>query len=421
MFINKNSLEGSVIATNRKQDPNLAKTSINKNSYYVSNNPNQYKDSYEAYPVKVIYNKNTGETRINPFDKEVKEHYVDKTSEFKREKGFSESDMLYSFKRSGIVVRNSEKTILVPNSSNNFGRIFEYLIPGSFIRFGVDSRDLKYWMIEKQVGDKFLISHSYYRNGEIMTVKKFLNKTDKVYETRLPYFASKTLETMNNVLGLKESKEINPLKESQSTEILIAMKSLLESKFGIDIQFVTSEESNLKAYTSNGEYFINTDKATISDPLHEFLHIVLASMKFSNPQEYRRTVESVSNHPLFNEVSANYQEANLDILEETFIRLFSQTVSHEIVQSGIFTEDSFNESIKVGIANMLGLSSSLESEYSYELLDTELKDILTKFGSSLIENSSSLYNTENSISMIAASSTVRKLLKSGELKEECNG
>lgn len=276
-------------------------------------------------------------------------------------------------------------------------------------------------MIEKQIGDKFLISHSYYRNGEVKTVKKFLNKTDKVFETRLPYFASKTLETINDVLGLKESKEINPLKEYQSTEILVAMKSLLESKFGINIQFVTSNDSSLKAYTSNGEYFINTDKASISDPLHEFLHIVLASMKFSNPKEYKKMVESVSNHPLFSEVSTSYQESNLDILEETFIRLFSQTVSHEIVQSGVFTEDSFNDAIKLGITNMLGLSASLEDEYSYELLDTELKDILTKFGSSLIENSESLYNKENSINMIAASSIVRKLLKSGELKEVCNG
>ena len=419
LFINKSSLENSLIATKRKQDPKLANTSINKNSYYVSNNPNQYTDSYEAYPVKIIYNKNTGETRVNPSDKEIKSHYIDKSSEFKKDKGFSENDVLYAFKKSGIAVRNSEQTVFIPNSFDNFARIFEYLIPGTFVRF--NSKDLKYWMIEKQIGDKFLISHSYYRNGEIKTVKKFLNKNDKVFETRLPHFASKTLETINNVLGIKESKEINPLKEYQSTEILIAMKSLLDSKFGINIQFVTSKDSNLKAYTSNGEYFINTDKASISDPLHEFLHIVLASMKFSNPKEYRTMVESVSSHPLFSEVSLNYQEANLDILEETFIRLFSQTVTHEISQSGVFTEDSFNNAVKLGITNMLGLSTSLEDEYSYELLDTELKEILTKFGSSLIENSDSLYNKENSINMIATSSTIRQLLKSGELKEECNG
>ena len=424
LFINQDNLSGFLIATTRKQDPKLAKTSINKNSYYISDNPNHYDGNYQSYPVKIILNTNTGETKVIPESQEMKSHYVDKTDEVKKEKNIDLSKQIYSFKRNGgLVVKNSEQTIPIINANENFQEIYNFLIPGTFIKFGFDSKDLKYWLIEKQIGDKYLISHSYYRNNEIKTVKRLLSSLDTVSEVRLPKYASSVLEKINNKIGIKQSKEISSLNDTDSVETLIAMSSFLEHKFGINFNFISDSEANStdKAYVLNGEYFINSDRASIEEPLHELLHVVLASMKYSNPEQYRKLVESVEDHPLFKQVSSNYQETNLDRLEETFIRLFTQSVRHEINIEGVFSEKSFEDSVKTAINNMFALQMDTSEEFSYNLLDSSVKDILLNFGSSLIENSDSLYNKDNAIEMMKVSSTLRQLIKEGNLKEKCNG
>ena len=270
---------------------------------------------------------------------------------------------------------------------------------------------------------KLLISHSYYRNNEIKTVKRLLSSLDTVSEVRLPKYASSVLEKINNKIGIKQSKEISSLNDTDSVETLIAMSSFLEHKFGINFNFISDSEANStdKAYVLNGEYFINSDRASIEEPLHELLHVVLASMKYSNPEQYRKLVESVEDHPLFKQVSSNYQETNLDRLEETFIRLFTQSVRHEINIEGVFSEKSFEDSVKTAINNMFALQMDTSEEFSYNLLDSSVKDILLNFGSSLIENSDSLYNKDNAIEMMKVSSTLRQLIKEGNLKEKCNG
>lgn len=74
-------------------------------------------------------------------------------------------------------------------------------------------------------------------------------------------------------------------------------------------------------HLSNGEIYINIDKASIEkeEPLHELLHLVLATMKANNSTTYYKLVNSVQYHPLFKLVSKNYNEINTELLEkETF-------------------------------------------------------------------------------------------------------
>lgn len=353
----------------------------------------------------------------------MKEHYIDKTNDVKKEKNIELNKPIYAFKKNDIVVKNSEKTIPVINSDKNFDQIFDLITPGSFIKFSIESKDLKYWLVEKRIEDKLLVSHSFYKDGKINTVKKLVSISDKISDLRLPNYATSVLEKMNNKIGIKESKEIELLNENDSSETLASMVSFLENKFGIKFNMINDSDaqSNAKAYVLNGEYFININKASIMEPLHELLHVVLASMKYSNPENYQKLVESVENHPLFQQVSESYLEVNFDKLEETFIRLFTQTVNHEINIDGVFSEESFERSVKKAINDIFALQSDLSEEFSYSLLDSNIKDILINFGSSLIENSDSLYNKDNAIEMMKVSSTLRQLIKDGNLKEKCNG
>lgn len=209
------------------------------------------------------------------------------------------------------------------------------------------------------------------------------------------------------------------------------MSNLLQDKFNIKINFIHDLELNnfqdipeinkARAFVKNGEYYINIDKANIAEPLHELLHMVLASMKYSDFDNYMKLVESVENHPLYNDIIQNYEEINSDVLEETFVTLFTETVRKNILASGVFTEDSFEESVKNAITQMFDLGVSLNRNSTYELMDMNVKDILFDFSSNLLENRNEIYNTDNAVKMMALSSLYRKLLKDGDLIQKCNG
>lgn len=226
-------------------------------------------------------------------------------------------------------------------------------------------------------------------------------------------------------------KSTNPLKSYDSSDLIASMSNLLQDKFNIKINFIHDSELNnfqdvpeinkARAFVKNGEYYINIDKASIAEPLHELLHMVLASMKYSDFDNYMRLVESVENHPLYNDIIQNYEEINSDVLEETFITLFTETVRKNILASGVFTEDSFEESVKNAITQMFDLGVSLNRNSTYELMDMNVKDILFDFSSNLLENRNEIYNTDNAVKMMALSSLYRKLLKDGDLIQKCNG
>ena len=46
---------------------------------------------------------------------------------------------------------------------------------------------------------------------------------------------------------------------------------------------VAPEVSLANAFVYNGEIYINLDKSSVDAPLHEFMHILIGSMRFTNP------------------------------------------------------------------------------------------------------------------------------------------
>jgi len=47
---------------------------------------------------------------------------------------------------------------------------------------------------------------------------------------------------------------------------------------------------NAKAFIYNGDIYVNTDIATVDSPVHEFLHLLFGSMKYSNREMYEQIV-----------------------------------------------------------------------------------------------------------------------------------
>lgn len=288
-----------------------------------------------------------------------------------------------------------------------------------------------------------MISYSYLSNGSIRTVKKLIDSSAQIRKVYVPYYWKSKLAQFNSKIsgsnnllenedkGIKTSKEINPLKGYDSPELIVAMTNILQDKFRIKINFIHNSQldefsdikdiNKLRAFVLNGEYYVNIDKANIAEPLHEVLHMVLASMKYSNFNEYMKLVESIQNHPSFNQIADSYNEVNSDVLEEVFVTLFSESVRKNILLQGVFTEEVFMDSVKKGIVEMFDLNNDLSDQSTYELLDTPIKDILINFSSKLLDGSEPLYNKDNAMVMMSVSTLLRELLDSGNLKQQCNG
>lgn len=429
-----NIKEDAIIFTKAVNDPKIEKDSLDKNSFYITQDPS--KNVYESNTETRVFKHSTIEKGLQFFGLERKDltGYIDITEKYIKNNNLDPNLPLYKHQdKNNIYIRKSEGLSKLKFNSEQFSLIFDDLLPGAFLDLG----NSKYWRTEKKLGDKWLVSYSYITNGQTRTLKKLIGTDAIIYRIYTPYYWKNVNSRLNNLLNgsqetnYKTSKEINPLKSYDSPELIASMASLLESKFGVKINFIHNSEldqfsdieniNQVRAVVRNGEYFVNIDKADIAEPLHELLHMVLASMKYSDFDNYMKLVESISNHPLYNQITENYQEINSDILEETFVTLFSESVRRNILLEGVFTEEVFMNSVKKGIVEMFDLENDLQDQSSYELLDTPVKDILFQFSSNLLQDREEIYNTDNALKMMSLSGLYKQLLKEGNLKQQCNG
>lgn len=77
--------------------------------------------------------------------------------------------------------------------------------------------------------------------------------------------------------------------------------------------------------------------------------------------------------------------------------------------------------VKSSIVEMFDLKDSLVGESAYNLLDIDVRDILSNFSSTILEDFDSIYNKDNALVMMSISTKLREFMKDGNLKEQCNG
>lgn len=433
LFLTSSSanLEGSIIVTKRFQNTKFEENSIKRNNFAVGTSKKE-----DMHSIEVAVFSDNGRMIVKDIkdDLGAYQQYENITDTFKEEPSQPLYGYRYKNRTNGIWERDLKGLIQI--EPINFESVFDYLVPGSFIKLDT----FQYWQVEKRIGDKLLISYSYYRSeiigekkirtGKKNVIKKLISSSiENVKWVYVPTFAKKAID---KIKGVQTSLNLSPLDINDSPEILVSMGELLENKYGIKINFIHTSElesfgadvksmKGLRAFVLDGQYYVNIDNASIADPLHEFMHVILGSMKYSDPEQYEDLVYSVRNHPMFEKVSKVYQETTLDKLEETFIKLFTETVRKRILVEGLFTTESFDNALKNAVTEMFDLKDSLEDTSSFELLDTQLRNILVDFNSSLVQNTESFYNQDHAVSMIAVSTVLRQLIKDEKLKEMCNG
>ena len=115
----------------------------------------------------------------------------------------------------------------------------------------------------------------------------------------------------------------------------------LSNYYGINIKLTNNEELNsseelsplidtrtTNAFIYNGDIYINADNARTDAPIHEMMHLLVGSLKFSNPDLYNGVVSIAEQLPRYKKISKEFvNRAKSDIDEEIFISEFSKYVT----------------------------------------------------------------------------------------------
>jgi hypothetical protein len=182
-----------------------------------------------------------------------------------------------------------------------------------------------------------------------------------------------------------------------SKAILLAMTKFLNTRLpGVKWNLMTSveiEEKYGKQYMTDkglfkvdGGIVINTDKATIETPLHEFGHVYLQYLAAENLPEYTRVMHLAKKHSLYKTMKVTYPNlSTVDLSEEVFCELLSMSGANKIlVDKGGVTEElislmsdttgSFGKVIKVFTDWIKSMFAKLQFKQAFSgtLVDIEL-------------------------------------------------
>ena len=218
-------------------------------------------------------------------------------------------------------------------------------------------------------------------------------------------------------------------------ELMSAIGQVLQSNFGVNMTMLTSSEiverfpdidvNSTRAFVHNSEIFINTTLAEVTDPLHEFTHLILGVLK-SNPElskNYEQLMYIVSKtnegRVKIQKLRDTYTDASeMDLMEEAFVELFSNHVMGELNPNfdSLFTEvDKYIED-----ATKIVFNNPIENIASFygQSIQTVFKRFNSDIASLLNGNKIDFEKTKQSRRL---SNWISSQISEGNIKEECYG
>lgn len=218
-------------------------------------------------------------------------------------------------------------------------------------------------------------------------------------------------------------------------ELMSAIGQVLQSQFGISINMLTASEivetysdidaNTTKAFVRDDEIFINTTLAEVTDPLHEFTHIILGVLK-ANPElskNYEQLMYIVSRTEegkrKIQKLRDMYTEASeMDLMEEAFVDLFSRHIMGELKPGFDNLFNSVDKYIKD--ATKIIFNNPIEDLGSF--YGSSIQTVFRRFNSdvaSLLDGKKIDFAETRQSRRI--SNWISKQIKEGNIKEECYG
>lgn len=190
--------------------------------------------------------------------------------------------------------------------------------------------------------------------------------------------------------------------------------------------------SNARAFVMKGEVFINTDRASISDVVHEYGHLFLHSLKYDNPDLYNSIISSTTSHPMYDDIAKEYghltQQSDID--EEVFVTLLGEYMRGELssknndkIEANKDTIIKFSEYTKDKLDALLGgKASSVKDISPMDILNMRMEDVISLVGDHVMNNR--ITDTTDKPTLEFGKDVeqlLKDLKKRGVLTEECYG
>lgn len=258
-----------------------------------------------------------------------------------------------------------------------------------------------------------------YRDKEIEV--STIGESATVYITKRPSINSDNINKNNF------NNEINSF--HYFNEIIDKLNTL----YGVNVIPITNQElkesdlgkiaGSAKAFIYNGDIYVNVDIATVDSPVHEFLHILFGSLKYSNRELYNQIVSQAEQFESYGEISQEYpNRTREDVNEEVFVTELaryltgrSNTISKlpQNIQHEIFY--NINRTLDTMLMGDLSVKCISEDE----LYQMNLKTLAKLINASTIQNDFQTTLNNSMLSRIM-SNKKQELMSEGLLKEECS-
>ena len=193
------------------------------------------------------------------------------------------------------------------------------------------------------------------------SVKNYIEEDNEIKEDIKPK-QTKVINTPSSEIIAKINKYLDistkdiiskekPLKEIDKLEALNLIKVYME-QLGVKVYLLSQDDlvnqgfpAETEAAVRNGEIYVNLDRASLSSPIHEFMHLVFAIMKQENFEQFTKLMQELRGIKDFENILTEVQKSqyynNLiesDQLEEAFVRYLSKIIDGEIETSTEFEQ-----------------------------------------------------------------------------------
>lgn len=276
------------------------------------------------------------------------------------------------------------------------------------------------------VQDAVINLNNHYIDSEIKAID--LGETSLIKIKKRPDVLPKNIETLYEpdiVYG---------------NEAIISGLEKLRTQYGYDVREVTSYELNnspewqnlmpknklVNAFIYNGNIYVNVDNMTPASRVHEMLHLLVGSIRFTNPELYMQLLEATQQIPNIEDIIQveHYDKTRNDALEEVFVsELSRKLVGMESRLNNLSTEQSYE--INYNVKRIL--DTLLDGDYSTKIISDNalygmtLTEVAKKVNSSVLTNSfHGTYLQEGSDIHRKLSTMKQDLLKKQDLIEYCD-
>lgn len=278
-----------------------------------------------------------------------------------------------------------------------------------------------------------------YKNSAVETeIKELYNADWKILNTE----ARNPERKGRSISQLKKSEYLEMFKKSRDNrnEITSAANRISEL-YGVKVNTLSNEDmmslgsqleidlSTARGLAHNNEIYINVDKASTAEALHEMGHLVFPGLMAMNPKLWEAIKNKVTEHPVYNIIAEKYSTlSENDLAEETFMTIFGEYYRNVLLETDSFDWHSnnkaeFYEFIKntsevVGdifeMDDLKGLSDT-------ELMNLSLDQIMMQFGNAMMNGSLNVYFKQSRI--LTSNSQMQKIYEklrdSGKIETMC--